>query len=285
VCELFALSSRLPATVKLSLQELASHGGKVGPHRDGWGIAFYSAGDVRLIREEEAAAHSPCERFLEEHDFRSRRVISHIRLATQGERALRNTQPFARELGGRMHVFAHNGKLPGVEDEPGMGLGRFRPIGETDSEHAFCALLGRMEDLWSSSDAVPELSARLEVFADFAAELRPLGPANLLYSDGEALFVHGHRRTQSDGEIRWPGLHQLCRTCAAGEGSLEAAGLSVATADRERQEVVLIASVPLTDEGWQPLGEGEVLVLDRGQILARREAPRARSQPESSFQT
>jgi glutamine amidotransferase len=210
-------------------------------------------------------------RFLEEHDFRSCRVISHVRLATQGERALRNTQPFARELGGRMHVFAHNGKLSGVESHPELRLGRFRPLGETDSEHVFCALLARMEGLWEPG-GLPELAARVEVFVELAATLRRLGPANLLYSDGEALFVHAHRRTQPDGEIRSPGLHLLCRSCAAGEGSLEAAGVSIATGPQQRQEVVLIASVPLTEEGWQPLAEGEVLACERGKVLVRRTA-------------
>lgn len=263
MCELFALSSLLPATVNLSLQEFAAHGGGVGPHRDGWGVAFYDDADVRLVREEEAADGSACMRFLREHDLRSRRVIAHVRLATRGERALRNTQPFARELGGRMHVFAHNGNLPGVEEHPAMRLGRFRPIGDTDSEHAFCVLLARMEALWRSGK-VPPLAERLEVFAELAASLRPLGPANLLYSDSEALFVHGDRRTQPDGEIRSPGLHRLHRTCAAGEGSLAAAGLTIATSAHERQQVELIASVPLTSEGWQPLGEGETLVLEGG---------------------
>jgi glutamine amidotransferase len=41
LCELFALSSRLPATVSLSLKTLAEHGGGSAPHADGWGIAYY----------------------------------------------------------------------------------------------------------------------------------------------------------------------------------------------------------------------------------------------------
>ncbi len=35
MCELFALSSRLPATVSLSLKTLAEHGGGSAPHADG----------------------------------------------------------------------------------------------------------------------------------------------------------------------------------------------------------------------------------------------------------
>jgi predicted glutamine amidotransferase len=39
-------------------------------------------------------------------------------------------------------VFAHNGTVRSARDLP---LGRFRPIGSTDSEHAFCAMLAMPE--------------------------------------------------------------------------------------------------------------------------------------------
>ena len=35
------------------------------------------------------------------------------------------------------------------------------------------------------------------------------------------------------------------------------------------QRVVLVASVPLTVEGWTPLAEGELLVARAGDVLAR----------------
>ena len=114
MCELFAMSSRHPATVRMSLEEFSRHGGLAGPHKDGWGIAYYEDGDVRLIKEPFAASDSVCLRFVQDHPYRSSAVISHIRRATQGRRSLANTQPFARELGGRMHVFAHNGDLDGA---------------------------------------------------------------------------------------------------------------------------------------------------------------------------
>lgn len=108
MCELFAMSSRFPATVRVSLEELSRHGGLAGPHKDGWGVAYYVDGDVRLIKEAEPASDSACVRFLQDHPFSSTLVLSHIRRATQGPSALRNCQPFVRELRGAMHVFAHN---------------------------------------------------------------------------------------------------------------------------------------------------------------------------------
>ena len=65
LCELFALSSRLPATVSLSLETLAEHGGGSAPHADGWGIAYYREDDVRLIKDTSAAYESDWVRFVQ----------------------------------------------------------------------------------------------------------------------------------------------------------------------------------------------------------------------------
>ncbi len=115
MCELFALSSRIPTTVGFTLERLARRGGIEGPHRVGWGVAFYEGADVFLLREPRAAAQSDLVRYTEQHAPPSQLVVSHIRRATRGEPALRNTQPFIRELGGYTHVFAHNGELGGIE--------------------------------------------------------------------------------------------------------------------------------------------------------------------------
>ncbi|MCC6525450.1 MAG: class II glutamine amidotransferase, partial [Polyangiaceae bacterium] len=37
----------------------------------------------------------------------------------------------------------------------------------------------------------------------------------------------------------------------------------------ERQEVALLASVPLSGEAWQPLREGELVVLRAGRVVHR----------------
>jgi glutamine amidotransferase len=257
MCELLAMSARVPTTLHLSMDELARHGGATGPHRDGWGVGFLQDGDALVLREPGAASESPWLAFLQAQDPRSTTVIAHVRRATQGPRLLRNSQPFGRELGGRVHLFAHNGMLPGIEADPRFTAERFRPIGDTDSEHAFCALLDRLAPLWR--DGVPDLAVRRDAIAGFAAELCTLGPANFIYTDDDAVFGHGHQRRHDDGTIRAPGLHLLCRRCAADGGrELDA-----------EQEVGLLASVPLSAEAWTPLVEGEVVVLRGGRVIDR----------------
>jgi glutamine amidotransferase len=208
-------------------------------------------------------------------------VLSHIRLATQGEAVLHNTQPFQRELGGRAHVFAHNGDLVGIRDECHLESRRFTPVGDTDSELAFCCLLERLAQLWDQAkDALPSVESRLEVVADFAAWLRPLGPFNFIYSDGDTLFE------QDDGSTRPPGLYLLVRSSNEQAVDLTDSGVLLAPTAQElvliasvpltdepwepiAQELVLIASVPLTDEPWEPISEGEVVALKMGVVWER----------------
>lgn len=277
MCELFAMSARHPATVEMSLEAFSRHGGLDGPHKDGWGIAWYDARDVRLVKETFPAADSACVRFIEAHPFASPFVLSHIRKATRGDVALRNSQPFIRELGGAWHVFAHNGDLPEIEHDARFGAESYRPVGETDSERAFCALLDRLRALWRGG-ATPALPERLRVVEAFAAELRQLGPANFIYCDGDALFAHADRRHQDDGRIAPPGLWRLARHCPRG-GELAADGLRIRAHDGE-QEVVLFASVPLTAEAWVPLAAGEIVVARHGSVFVGVNANRSRSSDE-----
>lgn len=273
MCELFAMSSRRPTTVDFSIERLARRGGAEGPHRDGWGVAFYSGHDALLLREPGAASESALVRHIERHGPPSDLVISHIRLATMGEATLSNTQPFARELGGRVHVFAHNGDLPDIHRHRAIVAGRFQPLGQTDSELAFCNLLSRLAPLWDAARGeVPALARRLEIVSGFAGELRGCGTANLLYCDSDALFVHSHRRTPPGSHEVHPGLHVLERNCREAVPDLSGSGVVLRTV---RQALTLIASVPLTDEAWRPLDEGELLVIQGGRITERCRDPGA----------
>lgn len=273
MCELLGLSSNQPATMSLSIGTLASHGSAAGTLRDGWGIAYCEGPDVRLIKDSEPAGDSEWVRFIRDHALRSNIVIAHVRTATMGDRAYRNTQPFVRELAGRMHLFAHNGWLPHIFDRGEFDSTQFNPVGDTDSEKAFCGLLEQMKRVWLEARTIPPLEERLSVVAAFAMDLRSMGPANFLYSDGDTLFAHGHRRMQAaTSRVEPPGLVYLQRVCPHAEHPATVGGLSIQSPD---QSVALVASVPLNDEPWTPLGDGEVIAMREGEVVARRLAHHA----------
>ena len=265
MCELFSLSSRLPTAATISLQRFAERGGLDHRLIDGWGLALFDERDLRLYREPEPARDSAWLEFIQSRRIASHILISHIRHATRGAVSLANTQPFVREIAGRMHCFAHNGRLPAIELHHGLERSMFHPAGDTDSEYAACLLFRDIAHLWADQET-PSLSDRLQVVVRFAAQMRKLGPANFLYSDGVTLFAHGHQRTQADGRIAAPGLWRLQRSCAVDRDALAEAGVHLET-PAGPQALTLFASVPLTDEPWKPLEEGAVMAVEQGAFV------------------
>jgi predicted glutamine amidotransferase len=260
MCELLAVSASAPVDVKVSLTTLARHGGETDQHRDGWGVAFLDGRDARIIREPGPAAASPWIGCIARHGTPCDTVIAHIRRATQGAISLANTQPFAREMRGRMHVYAHNGM---VEDLPAMAGGnsqvaRFQPIGETDSEIAFCRFLTYLAEL------PDETEVAFAAFVEHARTLAKTGPANILYASAAQVWAYADRRHQADGTITPPGLWLLERTCAAlSDNVYRASGVDIAG---PALRVILLASVPLTSESWKPLARGTALWVADGEV-------------------
>ncbi len=138
------MECNVPTDIVFSFSGLRQRGGKTGPHRDGWGLAFYEGYAARVFLEPAPAAESPLARFLADNPIKTLLAIGHVRKRTRGEVSVANTHPFVRELWGRHWVFAHNGTIKATR---GLSMGRFRPIGSTDSERAYCHL---MEALASS---------------------------------------------------------------------------------------------------------------------------------------
>ncbi|MCP5203383.1 MAG: class II glutamine amidotransferase [Pseudomonadales bacterium] len=268
MCELFGLSSSAPVGMTYALHEFATHGGLVHRNKSGWGIAYRQDRDAILVKEPSPAFDSVWVRFIESHPIGTETAIAHVRYATAGEPSYENTHPFTRELGGCNHVFAHNGTLGDIRETLPLPAGGFRPIGATDSEHAFCALLERLRPLWRESGDPPALDARLAVVAETAALLRTMGPANFLYSDGDTLIAHAHKRAwEEEGGFsapRPPGLSVL----ALSGSDLSARGLHVDSAGADIAMTAL-ASVPLTEDSWEPLPEGTVVALRQGREVAR----------------
>ena len=267
MCELFAMSSSHPSSLTYSLEEFSRNGSNLRHNRDGWGIALARDRDAILVKEPEPARDSMWVRFIAEHAIETHMAIAHVRYATLGTHSMENTHPFRRALGKRIHLFAHNGTIKGIHEETDWASLAYRPIGETDSELAFCILLTRLAPVYQATGE-PSLDARFEVFSEVCGELRQLGACNFLYYDGDVLFAHGHRRVyEEDGKLtdpKPPGLQiKQCMDCA-GQREINCHGLDLELGD---QQTVLVASVPLDEEGWRPLDEGAVVAIKNGEVL------------------
>lgn len=262
MCELFAFSSSKPTRARFSLAEFRLHGCIKGAHCDGWGLAFYNKNYARIYREDKPAGYSEWMNFLINHENYSNCVISHIRQATQGSVNLQNTQPFSREAHGVQHVFSHNGDLKNFKEN--CVFDRYEPIGDTDSEFAFCNLMDSVYLLWNES--VPSLNQRIELLSGIFSKWSHFGPANIVYSDGEYLFVFANRRTQLNGNIEPPGLYFLQRNEETHRRINKLIGMEL---NGSSQDIILFASIPLSKEFWSPFKENELIVCKDGKILKR----------------
>ena len=143
MCELLGMSANVPTDICFSFKGLKERGGNTGPHKDGWGIAFYQGKGVSTFKDAQSSHQSEVAKLVTHYPIKSNVVVGHVRQANRGRVALENTHPFSRELWGRYWTYAHNGQLTDYKSLP---LGRFRPVGTTDSEHAFCYMLSQLAD-------------------------------------------------------------------------------------------------------------------------------------------
>lgn len=251
MCELLGMSANVPTDICFSFTGLMQRGGRTGPHRDGWGIAFYEDRGCRMFHDPHPSSDSEIARLIQRYSIKSCNVICHIRQATHGRVALENTHPFQRELWGRPWAFAHNGKLRGIKRRP---LAHYRPIGTTDSEHAFCWLLGEIRRRFPRP---PQRAATLwRHLARLTRELHGQGSFNMLMSDGRVLYAF------CSTHLSW-----LTRCAPFGEASLLDAEIQVDFEKLTTPEdvVTVIATRPLTaNETWNAIERGTLVVFDGG---------------------
>jgi predicted glutamine amidotransferase len=247
MCQLLGMNASTPTDVLFSFAGLAA---RADEHKDGFGIAFFEDRGLRLFVDHHGARASPVAELVKRYPIRSDNVVAHVRKATQGRVALENTHPFVRELWGRYWVFAHNGDLNGFS----AGLhAAFRPVGDTDSEYAFCWL---MQELAKAHAAVPSVAELTRTLAELVPQAAAHGTCNLLLSNGQALWAFGSTR-----------LHWLVRRHPFGSARLADDDLSVdfAALTTPSDRVVIVATEPLTrGEPWQAMAPGELRVFVRG---------------------
>ncbi|BBM64057.1 class II glutamine amidotransferase [Vibrio alfacsensis] len=254
MCELLGMSANVPTDICFSFTGLMQRGGRTGPHRDGWGITFYEGKGFRTFKDPNPSCDSKIAELVQNYPIKSRAVISHIRQANRGGVNLENTHPFTRELWGRYWTFAHNGQLTDYQD---LQTGRHRPVGQTDSELAFCWLLKQMEDMY------PEPPQDMEsVFIYVAAccdKLREKGVFNMLLSDGEFVM------TYCTNHLYW-----ITRRAPFGKAALldEDVEINFQEETTPHDVVSVIATQPLTgNETWQRMKPGEYGLFHVGEMV------------------
>jgi glutamine amidotransferase len=256
MCRLFGMSSaprRITATFWL-LDASDSLAAQSRRNPDGTGLGTFTATGDPLVEKQPLAAFRDSDFATEAKHRTSSTFIAHIRHASTGEIAVRNTHPFTQN--GR--IFAHNGvigELPRLAEE----LGDYRRMvaGDTDSERLF-ALITKQVD---SHDG--DVTAGITAAVEWVAAHLPVYALNLILTTPHELWA-----------LRYPGTHDLFvlqREPGAGAGrQLEHASpagtVRVHSAELADSAAVIVASERMDDSPrWRPLRPGELLHVQHDQ--------------------
>ncbi|MGC9561459.1 class II glutamine amidotransferase [Brachymonas sp.] len=264
MCQLLGMNCNTPTDITFSFSGFAQRAGVTDHHSDGWGIAFFEGhGDadagafdkgLRHFVDHAPASTSPVARLIREYPIKSRHVIAHIRKATQGVVALENCHPFVRELWGHYWVFAHNGNL--ADYHPHLHS-HFQPVGDTDSERAFCWI---MQEISKSHACMPPVEELNHTLRELLPRIARHGTFNMLLSNGAALWAHA----TTD-------LHYVVRQYPFATAELKDEDLAIdfARCTTPRDRVAVIATQPLTvNEQWTRFAPGELRAFVDGAPLS-----------------
>lgn len=268
VCELLGISSSEKVSLAPYWKTFRKRGKKFregAGNPDGWGVAAYPDGKGALIiKEDLPGATSELSKYLSTYDLlKSRIIIGHVRRANRGAVRFSNSHPFSRVLGGRDYAYAHNGT---VQDSRMLVGGRFQPIGSTDSEPLFCAILDHVDKNgirnWSDNDLFSLRELLLTVNRRPTKDPQKPSKINILLTDGQTLICYND----------FFGRGTLHRLILARSGGLDAgsAGADNVQGDEEKsaRSLVILATKPLNkDPGWVAMAHGELCAFRNGVMV------------------
>lgn len=254
MCQLLGMNCNVPTDICFSFTGFQARGGVTDHHTDGWGITFFENKGIRQFLDPNASAHSPIADFVRTYPIKSKNVIAHIRKATQGEVRLENTHPFVRELWGQYWSFAHNGDLKSLS----LNLsGRYTPVGNTDSETAFCFILQELVNEFG--EKAPNLDLLGKKLHQLTLNLASSGVFNFLLSNGDFMLAHCSTK-----------LASIVRKAPFSVAQLKDQDVKIDFSEVTTQidRVAVIATNPLTEnETWLIHEPGTLLLFADGNII------------------
>jgi len=253
-----ALSFAMPIAADFTIRVFAM---RAAENADGWGLAWYPDHSLALVKEALDWRGSQHSKFLESSaGLKSSIYLAHVRhRSTGGPPTYADTHPFERELAGCHFGFAHNGTINDYQELP---LGRFRPLGGTDSERLFCHLLALIEARGAELKTVDVWTWMHETLQ----RLNERGTINCLLSDGRRLFCY-HDLTA------WKGLtYRQLRFAGGEERRFQNASVQLQVDSDVYNSGYVVATSPLSRCGWHSFVPGQMIVLEHGCLVHSSEA-------------
>ncbi len=232
-----------------------------GAPASSWGFAWYPSDESgsAVIKDPYDRRQTSLRDVLPDWDrFRSTSFLCYFR--PEAKRSTQqDTPPFVRNFANAEFLFTHSGDLEADFAERLLLNPRaaFEPVGATDSEHAFCWLLGQLHAYGARRLADVDFSTLYQ----WLQTIDQCGFATMMLTDG--VDVVAYRDSGGDGTLHW-----VRRRPPHAVTEFEAAGVTMHLDDPydTHRTFVLISTDPLSDDGWTPLGPGQMVIVRRGAV-------------------
>jgi predicted glutamine amidotransferase len=265
MCNLLGLNFSHPVDTTLSLDLFQLHGEN---NPDGWGVAYYIDHHLQVIKEPIPSVKSALFDFVESYP-RTCTLISHVRRSTRGGRRYANTHPFYREVriddSTSEYAFAHNGTLRNLSS---VTLDSHQPVGNTDSEQAFCHIL-------DSIQKKRIITWNRDAFGLIETLLRRINSEdntfNCIFSNANLLFCYSDENDHNAG-LRFLPLSEASESFELRDnenryGEVEFIPSSTEDNIVSEKRGVLVSTRQLGNHEWNEFNEGELIVFQNGHVV------------------
>ena len=199
MCRLFAWHSTSPLSVGAALgSDLPVFTELSTLHRDGWGIAYGDADEIKLVRDTSPAHESKIYSDMLTQ-MQSTDAIAHLRWATEELAVcIPNTHPFVKQGPQGEIAFMHNGGIARGDSLNALIDADYLAEleGDTDSEHYFAALLTQLQ----KSDG--DLVAAYRALVKDVAPIHYTSINAMILTETELVIVCQHKPENRSPELQ-----------------------------------------------------------------------------------
>lgn len=233
-----------------------------GTHPLGWGIAWYPNDLQAAIVKKDPAARGTnvqLEQLSDWNALRSTVFFCKAKGAASGY-THHETQPFSRSFAGQDWLFMHNGDLDKKRlAELHKDKSRFlEPLGTTDSELAFCYLLGKVME----TEARKLSDVTHDMLLSWFESLDMLGSADMCISDG--VTVACFYGTRSERKLYYTRLTPPDHPTAFHS---ETTRLMLDDPRDTFRTCLVVSSAPYDAGSWLQMAPGQLLIARRGTLV------------------
>ena len=221
MCELFGFSGKKKTDLTDYLKAFFSHSVK---HPHGWGM-LYNGG---IVKEPVKAVESELLPLILNKIEPQKNILAHIRYETVGSIRGENCHPFSKtDVSGRRWTMIHNGTIYSGKDTYKYYKAQ---QGNTDSERLFLSFIDAMNN--ALCKGILSERERFNTVSRFIIDNAPRNKLNLMFFDGELLYVHKNLKNT---------LNYKCSS-----------------------DGVFISTQPLDDTDWIPFPMAQVIAFKNG---------------------